>query len=56
MSLVKDKGIGGKGEGKITRKVLNTLQNYYGMAIRRTNNTSLLQMKMGIAAVLHHCI
>ena len=56
MTLVKDnKGIGGKGEGKITRKVIHTLQNYYGMAIRRAKNTSLLQMKMAIAAVLHHC-
>ena len=33
---------------------LNTLQNYYGMAIRRTKNTSFLQMKMAVAAVLHH--
>ena len=55
MASVKDKGIGGEGEGKLTRKVINTLQNYYGMAIRRTKNTSLLQMKMAIAAVLHHC-
>ena len=44
MTLVQDKGIGGKGEGKLTCKVINTLQNYYGMAIRRTKNTSLLQM------------
>ena len=34
LNLVKEnKGIGGKGEGKLTRKVINTLQNYYGMAI-----------------------
>ena len=34
LNLVKEnKGIGGKGEGKLTRKVINTSQNYYGMVI-----------------------
>ena len=56
LSLVKEhKGIGGKGEGKLTRKVINTLQNYYGMAIRNTKNTNIPQMKTAIVAVLHHC-
>ena len=50
------KGIGGKGEGKSTRKVINTLQNYYGMAIRDNKNTTLRQMKAAIAAVLQHCV
>ena len=49
------KGISGKGDGKLTRKVINTLQNYFGMAIRDNKNTNLLKMKMAIAAVLHHC-
>ena len=48
----KNKGIGGK--GKLTDKVINTLQNYYGMAIR--NNTGdIITMKKSIAAVIHHC-
>ena len=49
----KNKGIGGKGKGKLTDKVINTLQNYYGMAIR--NNTGDITMKKSIAAVIHNC-
>ena len=53
MNLLKENiGIGSKGEGKLTRKVINTLQNYYGMAIRDNKNTTLRQMKAAIAAVL----
>ena len=56
MVLVKNnKGIGGHGNGKLTRKVISTLQNYYGIAIRENKNKSIPQMKMAIAAVLHHC-
>ena len=55
MVLVKNnKGIGGHGNGKLTRKMISTLQNYYGIAIRENKTTSILQMKMDIAAVLHH--
>ena len=50
-----NKGISGRGDGKLTRKVINTLQNYYGMAIRDVKNNDLIKMKMAIAAVLHHC-
>ena len=56
LSLVKErKGISGKWEGKLARKGIITLQNYCGMAIRNTGNTSIPQMKATIAAVLHHC-
>ena len=55
LSLVKEhKGIGGRGEGKLMRKVINTSQNYYGMAIRNNKNKTLPEMKIAIVAVLHH--
>ena len=46
----------GRGERKLTKKVINTLQNYYGMAIRSSRQTIITQMKMAIAAVLCHCV
>ena len=42
------------GAGRLTNKVMNTLQNYYGMVIR-SNVGNLYQMKKGIAAIIHHC-
>lgn len=42
------------GAGRLTNKVMNTLQNYYGMVIR-SNSNNLYSMKKGIAAILHHC-
>ena len=57
LTLVKEnKGISDRCEGKLTHKVINTLQNYYGTAIRNNKNTSLPQVKIAIAAVLHHCV
>ena len=41
------------GAGRLTNKVMNTLQNYYGMVIR-SNVGNLYQMKKGIAAIIHH--
>ena len=41
------------GKGKLTDKVLNTMQNYFGMAIRQ-NVGQLYQMKKAIAAILWH--
>ena len=42
------------GQGRLTEKAMNILQNYYGMVIR--NNTgNLYQMKKGVAAILFHC-
>ena len=42
------------GAGRLTNKVTNTLQNYYGMVIR-SNVGNLYQMKKGIAPIIHHC-
>ena len=46
------KGISGK--GRLTDKAINTLQNYYGMAIR-TNTSDVFAMKKAVGAVLFHC-
>ena len=50
-----NEGIGGHGNGKLTRKVISTLQNYYGISVRENKNKSIPQMKMAIAEVLHYC-
>ena len=50
------KGISGRGEGKLTKKVINTLQNYYGMTIRASRGTSIQQVKIAIVEVIHHCV
>ena len=42
------------GKGRLTEKVINTLQNYYVMAIRQ-NKGKLLEMKKAVGAVLYHC-
>ena len=42
------------GNGRLTEKVINTLQNYYGMAIRQ-NKGKLLEMKKAVGVVLYHC-
>ena len=42
------------GPGRMTERVMNTLQNYYGMVIRN-NIGNLYQMKKGVAAILFHC-
>jgi len=42
------------GKGRLTNKVMNTLQNYYGMTIRQNTN-SLYEMKKAVAAVIFHC-
>ena len=46
------KGIGG-GKGRLTDKVISTLQNHYGMAIWQ-NTDNLYAMRKAVAAVLHH--
>ena len=50
--LADGKGIMGK--GRLTDKCINTLQNYFGMAIRQ-NTSSVYLMKKSIGAVLYHC-
>ena len=42
------------GRGKLTNKVVNSLQNFYGIAIRQ-NCDSLYQMKKAVGAILWHC-
>ena len=42
------------GRGKLTDKAINSLQNYFGMAIRQ-NKGALYQMKKAVAAILWHC-
>ena len=42
------------GKGRLTNKAINTLQNYYGMAIRQ-NSSGIYGMKKGVGAVLYHC-
>ena len=46
------KPLGGK--GRLTEKVMNTLQNNHGMAIRQ-NTGNLYGMKKAIVGVLYHC-
>lgn len=41
------------GKGRLTEKAINTLQNYYGMAIRQNVN-NLYKMKKCVYAVLYH--
>ena len=48
------KGIGG-GKGRLTNKVMNTLQNHYGMAIRQKTG-NLYAMRKAAVAVLYHSI
>ena len=41
-------------KGSLTDKIINKMQNYYGMVIRQ-NPRRLFDMKKGIGAVLWHC-
>ena len=50
--LSDSKGIGG-GKGRLANKVMNTLQNHYGMAIRQ-NTHNLYAMRKTVAADLDH--
>ena len=42
------------GKKRVTKKVINALQNYYGMAIRQ-NVSNVYAMKKSIIAILFHC-
>ena len=42
------------GRGKLTESIINSMQNYYGLAIRN-NTTSLYAMKKAVGSVLNHC-
>jgi len=41
------------GRGKLTEKCMNSMQNYYGLAIRR-NTSNLYAMKKAVYAILFH--
>ena len=41
-------------KGRSTEKIINLLQNYYGMAIRQ-NTKTVPEMRKAIGAVLYHC-
>lgn len=47
------KPLGGK--GRLTEKVINKLQNYFGIAVRQCTGTTVYQLKKAIGAVLYHC-
>ena len=49
----KTKGVGGKGEGKLTDKLICELTNYCGLAIIRNPN-SVSDMKRDIFATFNH--
>ena len=42
------------GRGKLTENIINSMQNFYGMAIR-SNTTNKYAMKKAIGAILWHC-
>ena len=44
-----------KGRGRLTDKIINKLQNYYGLALRQSTGTTVYQLKKGVGAVLFHC-
>lgn len=48
-----NKGVGGKGEGKLTDKMINKLSLYYGLAIRR-HPDSVNDMKDAFWATYYH--
>jgi len=42
------------GKGRLSNRAINTMQNYYGMAIRQ-NTDNLYAMRKAVGAVLYHC-
>ena len=46
-------GKGSSGQGRLTDRAINIVQNYYGMAIQQ-NIGNLYGMKKAVGAVLHH--
>ena len=51
--LADGKTLGGKGH--LTDKVIDKLQNYFGIAIRQSIRNTIYQLKKTIGAVLFHC-
>ena len=51
--LADGKKLGDK--GCLTDKVINKLQNYFGIAIRQSTGITVYQLKKAIRVVLFHC-
>ena len=48
----------GKGitdQGRLTEKLMNKLQNLYGIALRQNVDKTVHQLKVAVGAVLYHC-
>ena len=41
---------------RLTDKIINKLQNYYGIAVRATTGRTVEEMKKDIGAALYHCV
>ena len=52
-TLVQGKPIGGK--ERLTDKMINKLQNYFGITIRQSKGKTVYELKNAIGAVLFHC-
>ena len=44
-----------RGRGRLNDKIINKLQNYYGLALRQSTDTTVYQLKKAVRAVLFHC-
>ena len=42
------------GQGLLTEKLMNKLQNLYGIALRQNVNKTIHQLKVAVGAVLYH--
>ena len=42
------------GQSRLTEKIINKLQNYYGIAIRSTCHENVHSLKVAIGAALYH--
>ena len=51
--LADEKTLGGRGH--IINKVINKPQNYFGLALRQSTDTTLYQLKKTVRAVLFYC-
>ena len=52
-NLSDGKPIGGK--GRLTDKIINKMQNYFGIAIRQFTGTTVYELKKAVETVLFHC-
>ena len=47
-------GKGITGQGRLTEKLMNKLQSLYGIALRKSVNKTVHQLKAAVCAVLYH--